>query len=375
MKRTILLLLALTASCDRFRKEEPKDHVFVSGRIEGDEIDLGFKSSGRILEITVREGDRVTTGQVIARLTGEQERARLREAEARLAGAQAKVLQARAQVSTIEQRIETTRIQESQAETEAPPRVTQAQAQVAALQAQLAQAEADQKQIKADAQRYSELAAKGAVSKQMAEQYASRVDVAAAAVEAVHKQIAAAESNVGATRGALKNPQIRAAEAQTYQRQIGEARAGIRAAETEIAAAQAALDRAKEDVKELELRAPVDATVLTRAAEPGRVVSPGVTVITIVDLSRLYLRAFVPEGKIGLVHLGQPAQIFLDSAPKTALDAEVMRVDPQAMFTPENTYFQEDRIKQVVGVKLRIKAAQGAAKPGMPADGRILLGS
>ena len=49
------------------------------------------------------------------------------------------------------------------------------------------------------------------------------------------------------------------------------------------------------------------------------------------------------------------------------------RVDPQASFTPENTYFREDRVKQVVGVKLQLRGAVGFAKPGMPADGEILV--
>jgi len=51
----------------------------------------------------------------------------------------------------------------------------------------------------------------------------------------------------------------------------------------------------------------------------------------------------------------------------------VLRIDPQATFTPENTYFRDDRVKQVVGVKLLIKSAIGFAKPGMPADGEILV--
>ena len=49
------------------------------------------------------------------------------------------------------------------------------------------------------------------------------------------------------------------------------------------------------------------------------------------------------------------------------------RIDPEASFTPENTYFREDRVKQVVGVKLQIRGATGFAKPGMPADGEILV--
>ena len=80
-----------------------------------------------------------------------------------------------------------------------------------------------------------------------------------------------------------------------------------------------------------------------------------------------------PEGQIGLVKLGQPARVFLDSNPDQALNAYVSRIDPQATFTPENTYFREDRVKEVVGVKLQLKEGFGFAKPGMPADGEILV--
>jgi HlyD family secretion protein len=51
----------------------------------------------------------------------------------------------------------------------------------------------------------------------------------------------------------------------------------------------------------------------------------------------------------------------------------VSRIDPEASFTPENTYFRNDRVKQVVGVKLLVNTPAGAAKPGMPADGEILV--
>jgi HlyD family secretion protein len=95
--------------------------------------------------------------------------------------------------------------------------------------------------------------------------------------------------------------------------------------------------------------------------------------VTLVNLAEVYLRAFVPEGQIGHVRVGQPARVYLDSAPTRPLEAQVTRVDPQASFTPENTYFREDRVKQVVGVKLRLRSADGSAKPGMPADGEILV--
>ena len=99
----------------------------------------------------------------------------------------------------------------------------------------------------------------------------------------------------------------------------------------------------------------------------------GTSIVTLLDLSQVYLRGFIPEGQIGKVKIGQPAHVYLDSNPNRAVDALVLRIDPQATFTPENTYFRQDRVKQVVGVKLQLKGATGLAKPGMPADGEILV--
>ena len=124
---------------------------------------------------------------------------------------------------------------------------------------------------------------------------------------------------------------------------------------------------------DLTVVAPFDGVVATRVAEPGEVVSPGAAIVTMFDMSKIYLRGFVPEGDIGRVKLDQPAHVYLDSNSKVAIDAYVSRIDPEASFTPENTYFRDERVKQVVGVKLTIKIPSGAAKPGMPADGEILV--
>jgi HlyD family secretion protein len=124
----------------------------------------------------------------------------------------------------------------------------------------------------------------------------------------------------------------------------------------------------------LKILAPIAGTILTRSAEPGRVIASGQTILTMVDMTKLYLRGFVPEGNVGKVKVGQPAQVFLDSRPDEAISAEVIRVDPEVMFTPENTYFKDDRVKQVMGLKLGLRGAYGFAKPGMPADGTILIG-
>ena len=363
--------LALLAGCGLWQGDQPPGTLFVSGRIEGDEADIGPKLAGRIVEITVREGDTVKAGQVLARLDGTQTQARFTASQARLRSAEQMLEQARLQVPVLEERLRQSELLRQQAQKESPGRVLQAEAQVAAARAQLARAQAELEQSRADAVRYSNLAEKGAAPVQVAEQFATKVETSEALAEAAKKQVAAAEASLEVARSTLTNPEIREAEAAGWRRQITEARARVRQLEAEVEAARAGVEEAQASVDDLEVHAPFDGTVITRAAEPGRVVGAGTPILTILDLSALYLRGFVPEGDIGLVKPGQRAEVFLDSAPEEAIPAEVMRIDPEAMFTPENTYFQDDRVKQVVGLKLRLLGGLGAAKPGMPADGRI----
>jgi HlyD family secretion protein len=174
-------------------------------------------------------------------------------------------------------------------------------------------------------------------------------------------------------RATLANPAIRSTEGARIRQQIAQAQSDIAAARAEMGRSQAQLTEAEANREDLRIVAPMDGTVATRSAEPGEVVAAGTPVVTLVNLSTVYLRAFVPEGEIGRVRTGQRAQVFLDSAPSAPIEAVVSRVDPEASFTPENTYFRDDRVKQVVGVKIVLRGAAGYAKPGMPADGKVFV--
>jgi HlyD family secretion protein len=157
------------------------------------------------------------------------------------------------------------------------------------------------------------------------------------------------------------------------RRQIAEQEAEVASATAQTEQAQAELAEAEDNRKDLAIRAPFSGTVVTRGAEPGEVVVAGTAVITLLDLSKVYLRGFVPEGQIGKVKVGQSARVYLDSNSKKPIYAYVSRIDPTATFTPENTYFQDDRVKQVVGLKLQLIGGFGFAKPGMPVDGEVLV--
>jgi HlyD family secretion protein len=351
----------------------PAGVIAVSGRIEGDDSAVAAKTSGRIREITVREGDRVEAGQVIAMLDDEQIRAREQQATAAVRQAEARVRLAQHQIAVLEEQLRQSELGVDQARADAQGRVNEAEAKLAAAEAQLAQAEASYAQAKWDREAMARLYQRELIAEQEALRAKNAEEAQAAVVAASRRQVEAARGALTAARANLVNPAIRSSQVAAVQGQILQAQADIAAAQAEAERARAQLEEARANRKDLNVVAPFAGTVATRTAEPGEVVMAGTAVITLVDLGAVYLRAFVPEGQIGRVRVGQPARVYLDSAPTKPIEAAVMRVDPQASFTPENTYFREDRVKQVVGVKLRLQGAVGFAKPGMPADGEILV--
>jgi membrane fusion protein YbhG len=350
----------------------PASIIALSGRIEGDDSAVAPKTSGKILEVTVREGDTVNAGQVIARLDDAQVRAREDSARAALANAQAKMQGARDQIAVLQDQLRQNQVQTGQSAVDAEGRVRQAQADLTAAEADLTQQEAALRLAQFNRDAYTKLAKTGAASQQQGLQAEVQADQQAAVVAAAQRRVESSRGALTTAQANLDNPKIRVAQASSTEAQIAQQQSSINAAKADTAQAQAELAEAEADRADLTVLAPFSGTVLTRAAEPGEVVQAGTAIVTLLDLSKVYLRGFIPEGEIGKVKVNQPAHIFLDSNTNQALDGYVLRIDPQATFTPENTYFRDDRVKQVVGVKLQLTSGIGYAKPGMPADGEIL---
>lgn len=351
----------------------PPNFIRVSGRIESDDAAVAVKTSGRIREITVREGDAVKAGQIIATLDDEQAAAREQQAQAAVTQAEARVQRTRQQIAVLQEQINQSNIGVEQARVDAAGRVSQAEAVVSQAEAQFAQAEANYKQALYDAEKFTRLFRTGDVSERQAKQAQTAAEAQLNVVRAQRKQVDSARGALTAARASLANPRIRSSQTAALEEQIRQAQTDVDSANADATRARAALRETTANRGDLTVTAPFDGTVATRAAEPGEVVSPGAAIITLVNLNAVYLRAFVPEGEIGRVKIGQPVRVYLDSNPNQPIDAEVSRVDPEAAFTPENTYFQNERVKQVIGVKLSIKNPQGFVKPGMPADGEILV--
>lgn len=144
-------------------------------------------------------------------------------------------------------------------------------------------------------------------------------------------------------------------------------------AKSMAAQAQQFKSTAASKVSYFKLTSPINGIVTTRSVEPGELVGQGQVLITIIDPKSVYMRGFIPEGDLARVKVGQKAKVYLDSDKVKPLDGKLITIDPEASFTPQNVYFKDDRIRQSFGLKISLDHPDGIAKPGMKADGKILL--
>lgn len=162
---------------------------------------------------------------------------------------------------------------------------------------------------------------------------------------------------------------------QTYEK----LRSGLRPEEIngarvkrDYAAAQVDLLRKK--VRDCAILAPSAGTVTLRGVEPGELVTMGASLLRVTYLDKVKLTIYVSDADLGRVKLGQKAEVSIDSFDKVRpFEGDVVYISPTAEFTPKNVQTKEERTKLVFGVKIEIDNPEGALKPGLPADARILV--
>ena len=281
----------------------PADIAQANGRIEVQRVDVSAKIPGRIASITVREGDLVGEGQVIAVMDETEIRAELAAAKA-----------------AVERAIQG---------------IAQARATTASREADLALADVQLK-------RSMDLRRNDYASQAEIDQRRAARDVAAAAVEAA-KAV------------------------------IGDAEAARKVAEANVMQVEARL-------VDMTLRAPVAGRVEYRLVEPGEVVGAGGKVVTLLDLSDVYMTVFLPTASVGQVRLGSEARIVLDAAPDYVIPATVSFVAAEAQFTPKTVETTDERAKLMYRVKVSIpiellRQYRDYVKSGLTGNAYILLGS
>ena len=360
-RRRILILLAaaavLTATvlyAGWFRRDTALQG---SGTVEARNIRVGSKIGGRIDKVLVREGDSVQPGQVLITFDDQELRAALQQSRAGAEKSQRgyrpeEIAEARAVAA------------QSKAEYELKKNGYR-QEDIAAAQADVDRAAADETRSRLDFQRYDALAKKDLVSKQQR-------DTAEANWKMAVAQTDNAQHKLDELQRGYRPEEIAGAEARYLQAQatLDKYVRGNRPEDIDAARAAMAYDEAR--FRERQVLAPSAASVEVLDVRPGDLISPNTPVATLLERDEIYVRIYIPETEIYRVHVGQKAQITVDSVGKQVFGGAVEQINQQAEFLPRNVQTREERVHQVFGVKIRIDDSSHRVLPGMAADVKLL---
>jgi HlyD family secretion protein len=180
-------------------------------------------------------------------------------------------------------------------------------------------------------------------------------------VSATEAQYLVAEANVEVAQA-----QLEALRTGATDQEVGVAQSLVGQAEAALATLQTQLDK-------MTLQAPRTGVVLERMVSAGEIAPPNFPLLTLADLDQVTLTVYVPEDEIGLVKVGQPVRVTVDSYPERTFDGEVVHIASSAEFTPKNVQTKEERVSTVFAVKIEIPNLDHSLKPGMPADAEILV--
>ncbi|MFQ3611188.1 MAG: efflux RND transporter periplasmic adaptor subunit [Fimbriimonadales bacterium] len=313
--------------------------VTVTGELSAyNDTMVATKTGGRIVEMRVREGDRVSKGQVIAVQDQSDLRVQLQQAEAGIRAAEANLKQAeiaaRVTPEQTEAQIETARaaLRSAQARLRALQTGARPQERQQAEQA-LNAARANFELQKANYERAQRLYEQGAIPRQ-------QLDAQRTAYESAQAQLRQAEEALSLVREGPRQEEIEAAEqavkqAQEALRQAELGRSQIALNQERVASARAALAQAranyaylKNQLEDTLIRAPFDGVVADRMVDVGSMTGQGTPVARVVTLDRLYYEAVLPETLLKDVRVGMPVDVRVDAFPDRVFRGQVEAIYP-----------------------------------------------
>jgi HlyD family secretion protein len=364
---------------------EATNKIVVSGNIELTQVDIAFKTSGRLIERTVNEGDVVQKGQEIARLDREQLLHQRETAEAALSTAQAQLEESQSalkwQRETMQADLQLRNADLSAAQSQLlqlkngarPQEIQQSQAAVASAQAQYDQA-------KKDWERAQKLYKDDDISTSQYDQFRTRFESSEATLRQVKEQADLVKTGPRAETIEGASAQVDRAKASL---RAGEANSiETRRREQDIVARRGDIERAKAQIALIDSQladtiavSPINGLVLVKAADVGEVLAPGTSVVTVGDIEHPWLRAYIREQDLGRVKLGDKVRVTTDSFKDKVYDGKISFISSDAEFTPKQIQTAEERVKLVYRIKIDVDNSRHELKSNMPADAEILTGN
>ncbi|MDH3356990.1 MAG: efflux RND transporter periplasmic adaptor subunit [Desulfobacteraceae bacterium] len=285
----------------------------IYGNIDIRKADLAFNEQERIVQVLVEEGDRVTAGQVLARLQTNRLEAQIREIQAQIAAQQEVVKRLEAGTR--------------------PQEIDQARAEMAAARARV-------KNTVKNYERVRKTSGTGATSQQALDNALALLDVDQAQLKVKEKAL-----NL-ALEGTRKED--------------------IAAAKNRLKALKASFSLLQIRLSDMALTSPAKGVIQNRILEPGEMASPNRPVFTLALTDPKWVRAYVPEPYLGRINLGMKAKILSDSFPGQTFEGWVGFISPVAEFTPKTVETEDLRTKLVYEVRVFVHDSKDSLRLGMP---------
>jgi multidrug resistance efflux pump len=309
----------------------------LTGIVTTDTLVVSSEIQGRLQNLLVSQGDVVQIGQLLGRLQPQEWSADMSFYSNAEQQSSAQVAQAEAEL----------KYQEDQTTNQ----IRQAEANLAAAEAQVTQGDADLENARLTFERLRGLFQRGVESAQTHDQARTTFDAAKARADSLRKQVLAAEAAV--------------ALAHSNAGQVAARRAMLEATRHQWAAAGAQKEKAQVRLGYTEIRAPISGIVDVRAALQGEVVNPGQTIITLIDLNNLWIRADVEETYIDRIALGQNLQVRLPSG--AVREGTVFYRGADAEYATQRDVSRTKRDIKTFEIRIRVDNTDRALAVGMTA--------
>ena len=334
----ILALLTVGSLIWYFVTVRPTGDLQLIGTVDANEVQVSARIPGRIQTLTVKEGDTVQAGQLIAVIESDDLQAALQAAEATAAS----------QSSKLNGTMET----ERQNSGETSSATVSAEAQVRVAEASLAQAKAQLDHQQADTSRTVALAQQGIMSAQARDEMVTALNAAQAAVNAAQSTLSAAQANL--------------LQARAHQLLTNVSAQTVNSSRADVASARALANQAKIEKSYAEVIAPVSGRVNVWAARQGEVVTMGEPIVTIMDLTQTWVYAPLPETQADAVQLGDTLRVVMPSG--ETVDGKVINKATEADFATQRDVSSRKRDIKTIQLKLLIDNPGEKFVPGMTAQ-------
>lgn len=364
-------------------QQRERSEIAVSGNIEVTTVDVSFKISGKIERLAVEEGDEVKEGQLIASLEHRDLLSQKARAEAAWEAAKSRIPTLRKNIE-LQDRATLQEISQAEAAAEAAQAKLQQllagsrPQEIQAAKATLEQARADTVKRKADMERAEKLYQSNFISAQEWDSTKNAYEVAAASQKKAEENYALVvegprQEEIAAARAQREQAQAALKLAKARRIQVEVLRKELVTAQTQVKEAAAAVEVIETQIGYSKLSAPLSGVVLVKNTEPGEFVVPGGAVVTLGNVAKPWLKAFITEGDLGKVKLGQRVSVTTDSYPGKVYPGKITFISSEAEFTPKNVQTAKERVKLVYRIKVSLENPHRELKPGMPADAKIQL--